>query len=56
MPLKKGTSRKTISKNVAELMRTFNKKHKIGNIKPKSKMKARKIASAIAYRKAGKGY
>lgn len=54
MPLRKGKSKKTISKNIAELVNTFKKKGKIGNSKPKSKKAAIKQAVAIALNKAGK--
>ena len=54
MPLKKGSSSKTISKNISELMRSFKKKGKIGNFKPKTKKKALKQSIAIALSSAGK--
>jgi hypothetical protein len=54
MPLEKGSSKKAISKNISELMRTYKKKGKIGTSKPKSKKKAQKQAVAIALNKAGK--
>lgn len=54
MPLKKGKSRKSISKNVSELVKKFKKTGKIGTSNPKSKMKAIKQAVAIALKKAGK--
>jgi hypothetical protein len=54
MPLKSGTSQKTIGKNVSELMKTYKKKGKIGTSKPKSKKAAQKQAVAIALSKAGK--
>lgn len=54
MPLKKGSSQKTISTNIGELVRTFKKSGKIGTSKPKSKEAAVKQAAAIAYSKAGK--
>lgn len=54
MPLKKGKSRKTISKNISQLMKDFKKKGKIGTSTPKSKKKAQKQAIAIALKKAGK--
>ena len=57
MPLMKGTSSKTMSKNVKELVDTYEKKGKIGTSKPKSKKAAIKQAVAIAYsvkRKSGK--
>jgi hypothetical protein len=55
MPLKKGSSQATISANIEELLDEV--KHgdgKIGNYKPPTMSKARQVASAIAYRKAGK--
>ena len=54
MPLKKGKSRKTISKNISEMVRKFKKSGKIGTSKPKSKKKAIRQAIAIALKKAGK--
>jgi len=54
MPLKKGRSRKTIGKNISEMVRKFKKSGKIGNSKPKSKKRAFKQAVAIALSKAGK--
>lgn len=52
MPLKKGTSRKTISANIETEMYAYEKTGKIGNSTPASKKKAQKQAVAIAYRKA----
>ncbi len=54
MPLKKGSSQKTISKNIGTLVRDFKETGKIGTSKPKSKSAAVKQAAAIAYDKAGK--
>ena len=54
MPLKKGSSQKTISKNIGTLVRDFKETGKIGTSKPKSKSAAVKQAVAIAYDKAGK--
>lgn len=54
MPLKKGSSNKTISKNISELVGTYEKKGKIGASKPKSKSAAQKQAVAIALNTAGK--
>jgi hypothetical protein len=55
MPLEKGSSKKTISKNIEKEMKNYKKTGKIGTSKPASKEKARKQAAAIAYSKAGKG-
>ncbi len=54
MPLKKGSSQKTISRNIGELVGTYKEKGRIGTSKPKSKAAAVKQAAAIAYDKAGK--
>ena len=54
MPLKSGSSQKTIGKNVKELMGAYKKSGKIGTSKPESKKKAQKQAVAIALSKAGK--
>lgn len=54
MPLKKGSSQKTISSNVGEMVRKFKKTGKIGTSKPASKGKAVKQAVAIALSTAGK--
>ena len=54
MPLKKGSSQKTISKNIGTLVHDFKTSGKIGTSKPKSKSAAVKQAAAIAYDKAGK--
>lgn len=54
MPLKSGSSKKTISSNVKELYSSYMSSGKIGNSKPKSKEAARKQAAAIAYSKARK--
>ncbi len=55
MPLKKGSSQKVISGNIKEMLHDVKKGDgKIGNIKPTSMAQARKIAAAVAYRKAGK--
>lgn len=54
MPLKSGKSKKTISGNIQEMMRSYKAKGSIGNTSPKSTAKAQKIAVAAAYNKAGK--
>jgi hypothetical protein len=55
MPLKKGKSQKTISKNIETEMKKYKKTGKIGKgSEPKSKKEATKQAAAIAYSKAGK--
>jgi hypothetical protein len=53
MPLKSGKSKKVISENISETMRSYKKKGKIGTSRPKSKAAAQKQAVAIALRKAG---
>ena len=55
MPLKKGSSKKTISKNIETEMKKYKKTGKVGASKPANKKKAAKQAAAIAYSKAGKG-
>jgi hypothetical protein len=54
MPLKKGSSSKTIGRNIGEVMSAYKEKGKIGTSKPKSKAKAQKQAIAIALSTAGK--
>jgi len=54
MPLKKGSSQKTVSSNIRELVGTYEKKGAIGTSKPKSKKAAVKQAVAIALSTAGK--
>jgi hypothetical protein len=54
MPLKKGSSQKTIGSNIGTLVRDFKESGKIGTSKPESKTAAMKQAAAIAYDKAGK--
>lgn len=54
MPLKKGSSKKTISTNIGEMVGAYKDTGKIGTSKPKSKAAAVKQAAAIAYEKAGK--
>jgi len=52
MPLKKGKSKKTISKNIKGEMKKYEKTGKIGTSKPKTKKKAQKQSVAIALSKA----
>ena len=52
MPLKKGKSKKTISKNIKGEMKKYEKTGKIGTSKPKNKKKAQKQSVAIALNKA----
>ena len=54
MPLKKGKSKKIISKNIKEMFRSYKKKGTIGTSKPESKEEARRQIVAIALKKAGK--
>jgi len=54
MPLKSGKSKKTISKNIGEMVGKYKETGKIGTSKPKSMKAAMAQASAIAYGKAGK--
>ena len=54
MPLKKGSSQKTIRRNIGEIVRDYKKDGMIGTSKPASKTAAVKQAAAIAYAKAGK--
>jgi len=55
MPLQPGRSPETIGGNIAELVRSYKRKRRIGNTKPKNIKKAQQIAAAIAYRKAREG-
>jgi len=55
MPLKKGRSRKTVSSNIRKLVDEYTGGDgKIGNVKPKSKKHAQRIAVAISMKKAGR--
>ena len=56
MPLKKGTSKETVTSNIAELLQSFKRGGKFA--KGKSKSKARQMAVAAAFdmkRKSKKG-
>ena len=54
MPLKKGSSKATVSKNIKELVHKYDETGKIGNSKPASKRKAVKQAVAISLKKTGR--
>lgn len=54
MPLKKGTSSKTVSSNIKKEIKQYKKTGKIGTSKPKTLEAARKQAVAIALQAAGK--
>jgi len=54
MPLKKGKSKKVISGNIKEIMRSYHKKGTIGTSIPESNEKAQKQAIAIAFNMAKK--
>ena len=54
MPIKKGSSKKTISNNVKEVFSAYKTSGKIGSSKPSSAAKAQKQAVAIALSSAGK--
>lgn len=58
MPLKKGSSRKTVSSNIKTLVHDYERKGTIGTSTPASKKKAVKQAVAIALgmaRETGRG-
>ncbi len=52
MPLKTGSSKRTITSNIAELIKTWKRTGKIGTAHPKNLADAQKMAAAIAYSKA----
>jgi hypothetical protein len=51
MPLQQGKSKKAFNFNVEELIHSYKKTGKIGSSSPKSLLKARKQALAIAFDK-----
>lgn len=53
MPLQPGSSAKTRSTNIKEMLHSFKQTGRIGNSHPKSMKKAMAQAAAAAYRKAG---
>lgn len=54
MPMKKGSSKKTISSNIKEGMDSFKAKGTFGKSKPKNAKAAQKQIVAAAYANAGK--
>jgi len=55
VPLKAGKSRKTIQANIREMVHSYERTGKIGNVRPKSRKQAIKIAVATALNKAKQG-
>jgi hypothetical protein len=53
MPLRKGKSRETISRNIKTLVHEYEREGRIGASHPESHKKAVKQAVAISMRKAG---
>jgi len=56
MPLRSGSSRATISTNIKELTRSYERSGRIGSSHPANKGKAVEQAVAVALDKAGVGY
>jgi hypothetical protein len=54
MPLMSGRSRGVVSKNISELVGSYKRKGKIGFSRPKNAAAARRQATAIALKKAGR--
>ena len=55
MPLKKGSSKKTISSNIRECIMSYKNKGTIGSIKPRNLKHAMSICSGMSYKSARKG-
>jgi hypothetical protein len=54
MPLRKGSSKATISSNIKECIKSYKEKGTIGNIKPRNLKHAMSICQAAAYSTAHK--
>lgn len=50
MPLSRGTTSEAVSRNIVELIHSYRRKGKIGNITPRNAEHAQKVAEAIAMR------